>query len=337
MDNTIGRNRELGDRLGISFVENDEIIKKLIQHHKEDGARGRNVCFRHLNDFYTHKQSGVTDWTGLPASGKTYMALEVLISEAEKYGKRFALYLPDLGSDVDVFEKIFKMKTGLDFNSKNNRKIPVERIQTEIHWIMMHFLFVKKKDIRSGITPSAFWEYICNYQDDMGRLDGGLIDSWKDLKHVYSGREDQYLDEILSERNELSEMYDVHFHTIAHASKTEKDKDGKRRVPNASDIKGGGAWDANGKNIITIDFPDKTKTGVNIYINKVKPESVGRSGKIIGKIFLDQVRGRYYEFIDGKARYSFEWEKVPVYSQSSIDLENKMESHDTENIPPSPF
>lgn len=323
--------KELYDKLGISLITHDYIIKKLEQHHRDDGARGRNVCFHALNEYYTRKQSGVTDWTGVPGSGKTYVLLEVLISEAEKYGKRFALYLPDLGSDVDVFEKIFKMKTGMDFTSKNHNKIPLERIHRDIHWIMMHFVFIQKKDVSSNIKPSDFWNFVCKYEDSMGALDGGAIDSWKNMKHVYASREDQYLDEILSERNELSEIYEKHFDTIAHAAKTEKTKEGKRKIPTAEDIKGGGAWEANGKNIITIDFPDKNKTGVNIFINKVKPESVGKTGRVINKIYLDQRKGRYYEFINGKPRYSFEWESLTPAEQLGLDLESEMEKEPEES------
>lgn len=318
-------NESLGDRLGIGKIDYHEIMKKLEEHLKNDGARGRNVCFKHLNDLYTHKQSGTTDWTGLPASGKTFFALEILVSEAEKYGKRFALYLPDLGSDVDVFEKLFKMRTGMDFHSKNNNKIQIEQVQKGIHWIMMHFVFVKKKDLKSGITPISLWEFTCMYEDEMGALDGCLIDSWKNMKHVYAGREDLYLDEILSARNELSENHDKHLHTIAHATKTEKDKDGKRRPPGPSDIKGGEAWNANGKNIITIDFPNKSTTGVNVYVNKVKPESVGRQGRIIGKIFLDVVKGRYYEKINDRSFYSFGYENLSIEEQMSIDLPDRPE------------
>src|SRR5690606_9659477 len=116
--------------------------------------------------------------------------------------------------------------------------------------------------------------------------------------------------------------YNKHFHTIAHAVKIDqfKGKSNERRVPNANDIKGGGAWYANGKSIITVDFPDKSKFGVDIHISKVKHENVGKMGSIIGKLFLDGRRARYYEYINGKPCYSGEYRNIEIPTQSEMDF-----------------
>src|SRR5690606_18426661 len=99
---------------------------------------------------------------------------------------------------------------------------------------------------------------------------------------------------VLSDRNEMAEDYGKHIDTIAHATKP-KQFGKKRMIPTAYDIKGGGSWFDNGKSIITVDFPDKTRTNVDLYISKTKPENVGKPGSIIDKLFLDPRKGRYYE------------------------------------------
>lgn len=291
-------------------LSNDIAYDKAYKHLKDNGSPGLNLGFVCLNEYYTHRNSGVTDWTGSPGSGKTLFALECLFNLSEHFGKRHGLYVPDIGSDEDVLEQLVKMKTGKDFYDKYNNKITEKELANALNWIGHHFIIFKKKNFRTGVVPLDFWETVANYKDDGGVLDTGLIDSWKNMKHLYSGREDLYLDDILAVRNELSETSKKHFHTIAHAGKLENDPTtDKRRIPTAHDIKGGGSWHASGKNIITVDYPDKTSNGVDIYVSKVKPRSVGKVGSVIGKLFYDFKKGRYYEVDAPLNYYAYELEK----------------------------
>lgn len=321
------------ESFNLTFTDYDSAIDKMENHRKEDGARGLQGPFDCMNKYYSHRDSGVTDWTGHPGSGKTYFCLEYLISLSHEYGRRFALYVPDIGNEVDVYDKLFKMFTGFDFHSKYHNQIPENVIRSTMAGIMYRFPLFKKKDRKKGVSPQEMWEYTAAYRDpaDQSRLDGCLGDSWKNFKHNYSGREDLYLDEVLSYRNELAEDEKIHIHTIAHAAKTDVDKNGKRRIPGPSDIKGGEAWNANGKNIITVDYPDKSRTGVNIFINKVKPESVGMVGQVVNTIYLDRKKGRYFEFINGLKYYSFKYKRIEESNGEQLELH--ADEIDSEELP----
>ncbi|MDB5288564.1 MAG: hypothetical protein JWR05_3513 [Mucilaginibacter sp.] len=290
-------------------IEYQEAFNDASAYLKKGGEPGLKLGFSCLDEYYTHKNSGVTDWTGFPGSGKTYFALECLMNLSERYEKRHGLFVPDIGSDKEIIAKLVKMRTGKDYHDKYNNKISDKELAEALNWILHYFVIFKKADFKTGVTPIDFWELVCSYKDDGGIIHTGLIDSWKNMKHIYSGREDLYLDEALSVRNELAERNNKHFHTIAHAIKTDQDQAGKRRVPTAWDIKGGGSWNANGKNIITVDFPDKTHNRVDLYISKVKPEDVGKVGAIIERLFLDYKKGRYYEKLAPYDYYAFEHEK----------------------------
>lgn len=309
---------------GLKVLTRDDFIPIMEEHHDLDGRPGLDTGFKCLNEFYTHKEGGVTDWTGTPGSGKTYFALEIMFGLAENYGKRTFLYVPDLGSRAEIGAKLLKMKTGLDMDSKYGRKIEKHKISQAMEWILYHFVVVDRDKLPSGKRapkpdPLKLWEMGCKFKDENGEVDQILIDSWKNMRHIYEGREDQYLDHILSERNEMAEDYNKHIHTIAHATKPKQY--GKARViPTAYDIKGGGSWFDNGKNIITVDFPDKTKTYVDLYISKTKPESVGKPGAVINKLFLDVARGRYYEDISGNRAYSHQYKDLKVVEQQMMDF-----------------
>ena len=301
----------------------------ILTYLSRNGEPGLDVGFQCLSEFYTHKTAGITDWTGFPSGGKTYFVFELLITLSEKYGLRHGLYCPDIGNYNEIWTKIFIMVTGKNINEKYGNKAKEEDIYKAASWINHHFIIMERADIKKPVSPVNIWEYVCNFQDDTGGLNTCLIDSWKNLYHDFGNkREDLYLDYVLNYRNELADKYQKHFHTIAHSAKTEIDegntytdevtgaKRKKRRIPDANDIKGGGSWFASGKNIITIDYPNKRNNTLDIIISKTKPEGVGKTGTITGKIKLDYSRSRYYEEFNGQRRFSFD---KPISNYNTID------------------
>jgi hypothetical protein len=331
----------------VNFSDPDK-YQKLVRHLDDNGKPGFESPFFCLNKHYTHKLSGITDWSGIPSAGKSYFVLEYLMSLSEKHGLRHGLYLPDLGTYYEIMEKLVKMQTGKDFSNKYGNKITEGELNNARVFIDYHFIILIKDNVRKGLTPEQFWEYVCDYRDNDGGLDTCLIDSWKNITQEGGERNrDLYLDRVLSYRNELAETYNKHFHTIAHPAKTEMEmggKDKRRRVPTMYDIKGGGAWAANGKNVIIIDRPDRSSCVVDVYINKTKPENVGKEGSIINVINLDLRRGRYFELHDGRRYYSYEWESsrellsmgVRDYDSMMVDVAKRnareyMEEKEQEN------
>lgn len=307
--------------------------QEILRYLNSNGEPGLSVGFQSLEGLYSHRSTGITDWTGFPASGKTYFVLELLITLSEKYGQRHALFVPDLGNYKETWSKIFMMVSGKEFNAKYGNKATEDDIHRHKDWINHHFIILKREDIKKPITPINIWEYVCHYEDSAGIINNCLIDSWKNLYHNLDGRrEDLYLDYVLNYRNELAEAHDKHFHTIAHAAKTEIDEynvatdtDGrtkkKRRVPDANDIKGGGSWFASGKNIITVDFPDKKRNSLDIHISKTKPEGVGSVGSVLQRICLDYNRHRYYEMVNGEKRFTFTKAPAPLPANTNFDNE----------------
>lgn len=326
----------------VNFLDPDK-SKKLIDYHAKGGLPGLELGFNVLNKHYTHKQSGVTDWTGFPSSGKTYFVLETLMQLSERYGKRHGIYVPDLGTYYETMAKLIKMYTGKDFEKKYHNQISLSEMLQRVPQISRDFVVLIKEDYRKPLTPQEFWEYIADYKDELGKLDTGLIDSWKNMSRDSNLQEYQYLDVVLPYRNEIAEEGNVHFHTIAHPNKTEITDNvnsfgnKKRRVPSAQDIKGGDSWYANGKNIITIDRPDDNENHIDIYIWKTKPENVGMKGVLLGDIKLDIKRGRYFETYMGQKCFAYEHEKIkPVDYTPKIEkikqgIENQKIARESEH------
>jgi hypothetical protein len=103
--------------------------------------------------------------------------------------------------------------------------------------------------------------------------------------------------------------------TIAHPKKMEfmNSQNGskpKRRVPDADDIKGGSAWNSNGKVIISVDYPDRTKQTVDIYFCKVKPDTIGKVKVLMEELEFDYRKSRYRETIESRMYYAGEGQKA---------------------------
>lgn len=273
-------------------------------YHTTGGAGMNYAGFECLNGVFQFAQDGVTDITGTPGSGKTEFGLELLFYQSEVFGLRHLIYAPDIGSYNEIRRKLLVKYYRRSFRGYSNSITKTELI-TCIAFIDTHFLIAAKSDIKKPLTPMDLWNFTVDYKDNSGGIDTCFIDSWKNLYHDYTGREDQYLDYILCYRNELAEATKKHFMTISHPKSTEHDKDTKKpRIPTAHDISGGAAWFRNGKTLITIDWPDMDHGSIDAYFWKVKPDTIGRKKLIFQQLEFDWKKSRYRETIEGRICYA---------------------------------
>lgn len=273
-------------------------------YHTTGGAGMNYAGFECLNGVFQFAQDGITDITGTPGSGKTEFGLELLFYQSEVFGLRHLIYAPDIGSYNEIRRKLLVKYYRRSFRGYSNSITKTELI-TCIAFIDTHFLIAAKSDIKKPLTPMDLWNFTVDYKDNSGGIDTCFIDSWKNLYHDYTGREDQYLDYILCYRNELAEATKKHFMTISHPKSTEHDKDTKKpRIPTAHDISGGASWFRNGKTIITIDWPDMDHGSIDAYFWKVKPDTIGRKKLIFQQLEFDWKKSRYRETIEGRICYA---------------------------------
>lgn len=300
----------------IKVIDYGKKSKEFEVYHKTGGANMSYAGFECLNGVFQFADDGITDVTGHPASGKTEFALELLFYQVQEFGKRFVLYVPDVGSYNEIRRKLLVKYYRRSFRGYENSLTESDIIKAS-SFIDTYFIIITKDDPRKPITPTMIWDFTSTYEDLNGNVQGCLIDSWKNLFHDFSqfnGREDLYLDYTLSYRNELAEATQRHFMTIAHPLRTEflKTNDNskpKRRVPDANDISGGASWFRNGKVILSVDYPDKSTQYVDLYFSKIKPDTIGRADTIFEKLEFDWKKSRYRETIEGKICYAGEGKK----------------------------
>ena len=135
------------------------------------------------------------------------------------------------------------------------------------------------------------------------------------MKHdIGSQRQDQWLEEVLSYRNEVAESNALHLHTIIHPKAAVKDKNGKIIMPDMHNLKGGSEWSNNGKTIIIAQREFESKI-TDIRIDKAKPKIVGIQG--MTALQFDVNYGGFYEIVNGKRQYSHQ-EPILVEKQFQV-------------------
>lgn len=285
---------------GFSIV--DRSIRDEMMKYREQGAlRGVFLGFPLLDDYYTMALPGCTDWTGFPASGKSEFLLELLLNTSLFYGWKHLLYVPDVGDKKEVLAILTHKISGKTFDKRfiDTNYITESEVDKHMDWILHHFRIMTKDDLKAKISPYEFWDIAAKMNLEIeGGIQTATIDSWKDMRHGVGldgesfGRDDKYLEDVLSYRNSMSEQHKMHFHTVIHPIKTETDKDGSRRPPTPYDLKGGSEWYNSGKCMVTVHRQGGSPNAVDIMVTKAKPKSVANVGTV-GK-FFDRTTARFY-------------------------------------------
>jgi hypothetical protein len=323
---------------GFSLVNPTDMFDDMLEYSHKGALKGVYLGFPNIHKHYSMSLPGVTDWTGFPTSGKSQILMEVLLNTSLYYGWKHLIYMPDVGNDVEIISDLIHKKTGKSFDNKYPNHITDIEIANELPWIKEHFIILTKNDLKAKITPYQFWEIAIDLKRKKG-LQTASIDSWKDMRHDTSkfGRDDKYLEDVLSYRNSIAERYSLHLHTVIHPTRTDKDSNGHRKPPTPYDLKGGTEWFNNGKCMITVHRNPDLFNKTEIFFNKIKPRSIGEQGST--ELHFDIEKFVYYNEVNGKRVYAEQEYKDledPVL-YSSFDQKNDTYNHLQYNQEEIPF
>lgn len=286
---------------GFEIIKASTTHEEMTEYAKKGALTGKYLGFPNMHKNYTMSLPGVTDWTGFPRSGKTQVLMEFLMTTSIFYGWRHLLYFPDVGDHKEILADLIHKKTGFTFDKKMHNHITSKQISSVLDWILHHFIILTKKDLRAKITPYQFWDLAVEIKEKEG-LHTASIDAWKDMLHETHkfGRDDKYLEDVLSYRNAIAERHGLHLHQIVHPIKTDKNAKGVRVAPSPYDMKGGTEWYNNGKSMVTVHRLYTLDNAVEINWNKIKPRSIGEEGQTI--MYFDTSSLRYY-WKDGSEKH----------------------------------
>ena len=311
----------------MDIVKESEIKERLMDFYANGGGKTYFVGYKSLAKHYSIKEGGCTDWTGYAGSGKTELLLDLLKNCSRYYRHKHLIHTPDAGTIEEVVGQLIHKMSGKPFdefyyNDLGERVLIEDRVSEEdvkkyLPIVLEYFKILdpKTKTNSKALTPKEFWQFSVDNKKELG-IFSAVIDSWNYMRHDTEGfsREDKWLEDTLSFRNELAERSKMHFHTVIHPTKARKDSEGKVTPPDIHSLKGGSEWGNNGKSIIVVDR-DFDSNMSSIIIAKAKPKIVGIRGMVT--LSYDVKTGQYFEFRDG-VRYEAE----PLKIKQSNNLTN---------------
>jgi len=296
----------------MDIVNIKDIKDQVLELYHTGGGTTYYLGYQGLAKHYSIKEGGCTDWTGYAGSGKTELLLDCLKNCSEWYGHKHLIHMPDAGTIPEVIGKLIHKLSQKQFEEfyydHDGNKVLIENRVTpeEIeHWlpiVLDKFVIFdpKTKNNSKAVTPKEFWKFAVSNKKELG-IFSAVIDSWNYMRHDTDGfaREDKWLEDTLSFRNELAERSGMHFHTVIHPTKARKDKDGNTIPPDMHSLKGGSEWGNNGKSIIVVDR-DFQSNVISVIVAKAKPKIVGVRGTCT--LCYDVKTGQYYEFVNGQRK-----------------------------------
>jgi len=314
------------------LVKPSNRLDGVLRYARNGGLRGIDVGFNALKGVWSFGSGTTTDITGFPTSGKSQFALEILLNVSKSAGKKHLLFMPDVGSELEIIADLLHKGTGKTFDKRYNNRIDDKTINVALPSLDDSFTLISQRDLREKITPYDLFFYAAELKE-RGVIDSLVIDSWKDLYHDTRGfnREDNYLAYTLKQRNQIAERSGLHIMTIIHPTKPQKQKDGSILPPTAYDLKGGSEWFNNGKSIITVHRPDIEKNITEIDFRKVKPRSLGTRKKVF--LHFDMIKFRYYEKVNGADYYAYEYKNSKASGREQDILSVKNVEKDDDELP----
>ena len=254
----------------MKIINQSDIVGGVMDFWRNGAEPPLNLGMGNLNEFYGVRMGSCTDITGYPYSGKTLFLKEVITNINVKHRLKQMIFMPDDGTTIEILTNLIHKITGKTFDKRFNNYITENEVYKRLTMILHDFAFVESSQ---RISPIELWiksvELGCKTCS---------VDSWNYLKHDEGTK---YLANTLSERNMIAERENVHFFTIIHPrnpNANDYDKDGKLKPPNQFNLMGGSEWNNNGKTIISVHKESKESINYDIYINKIKPKNVGKTG-----------------------------------------------------------
>lgn len=272
--------------------------------------RGENTGFKKLDELYSIKKGSFTFILAPPHNGKSEFCFELLINQAQKYGKKSLIYSPETGSVEEIYAELIHKLTGKPFYKSIPGHADDKEFYQAINYIDEMFSIV------DGDEKSYSFKDLTSLVTDEEIL---LLDPYNELTHdmsEFGTRQDLYIEQLCSEIRRYCKKSKKHCLLTLHpANQQIVNEKGVRfyPMPMAREAAGGQAllrkamtWINMWRPPVNLNndlgYPYK-ENEVLITIEKAKPKGVSTRGTI--SLFFDWKKNRYFEEGEYNDLYAF--------------------------------
>ena len=308
IEKEIEQNESVSKYGKIYYRANDK-TKQLDDLYQKGNVRGYEIGFEDLDNHYTVKMGSTTYIYGAPASGKTQVWFEFLINLSILHGLNHVIFSPETGDATEIFAELISMVGKGDFTNTYKNQIPMKQAQEATKFVNDHFFILDPED--KVINHKDFFNYVDEVERVYNKkIHTATIDPFNEFKQdlrEYGGRQDFYLEHVLTEVRQNAKLRNRHNCIITHVQDQQlrQDKGNKELFyypqPTYREIAGGQAWSRKGMSMLSVWRPKPGLANIDgefyqvnetvIDIQKSKPKGTGITGQV--SLLYDIKKHRY--------------------------------------------
>lgn len=271
---------------GVYYVE--DIFSSMFDNFKKGIQLAPETRFRDLDNYFRWKKGAINVITGYANAGKTFFALQLMLTKSMYDGWKWAVFSPENYPANDFYDDMIEM-----YNGKDLKDMTDEEYVSACEFLNDHIFYVYPDNNHDLLSIHDKFRYLVLKKG----VDGVMIDPFNQLDHVQKvyQREDQYLSETLKDIKRFALLNNVTYNIIAHPKNPKYELDKSLPVVDMYDLYGGSMWGNKVDHIISYHRPrwheDKNSPEVQVHIQKVKRKRTGgKQGSVDMTLIWSQKR-----------------------------------------------
>jgi twinkle protein len=283
------------------IITADDELDEVLRLHREGMPRGLSTGWASLDNLFSVVPGYFTVITGIPGSGKSEFADNVMVNLSRQHGWRWLVFSPEGAPTPSHIGRLCEKYWGKPFLPfahnlhSGTPRMTEEEVMTAHAWVNEHVQFAVPEE-------PTIDEILRLARADVLRrgTQGIVIDPWNEIQHSRpsSMREDEYLSDQLRKVRQFAERHQCHVFVVNHPHAMAFDpKTGQYPVVKGYDLNGGAMWLNKAGGLLSVwrdaQQPDEP---VKVYVLKTKTRQIGRRG--VAKLWFLKPTGRYQDAND---------------------------------------
>lgn len=201
------------------------------------------------------KKKEVTLLSGIGNYGKGQILKFLILLKTINEGLKWALFVPEDCPAEEVYHEFCEMYAGHNLTPANPFRVSRNDYESIYDFIKSHIFIVYPKELSP--TPIFIKEKFLELIIKEG-VTGCVVDPFNQMANDYTsagGRDDKYLEVVLSDFSKFSKDNDIYFIVVAHPKAMRKGEDGNYPEPDVFDLAGGAMWSNKMDNILIYHRP----------------------------------------------------------------------------------
>ncbi len=259
--------------------------------YTEGLGRGAPTGWGVIDEIYSVAPGQLTTITGLPGSGKSEWADNLMVNLACNLNWRFAVCSFENEPRLHIAKLISKRVEAPFFRSFDRRRVSETELEAGLEWVKDHFLFVHQDngdlaDLDSIIErlKAAVMRY---------GVRGVICDPYNFIARPRDMSETEFVSLMMTRLKVFAMAHGVHVWLVAHPQKLQRGADGKYAPPRGYEISGSANFFNKTDNGITIHRDMDEAPFVQVHVWKIRYSWCGQVGE--AKLIYDRDTTTYKE------------------------------------------